>query len=241
MTRTGLVDAQEKLTDNYRALAAKGEADLVGADTIDILRWTDEHLVGNYVIASSMKDAVLIHLASRVRSGVDVIFLDTGYHFGETIGIRDAVEATYDVNLINVRPEYSVAEQDSRLGRDLFTDDPDTCCRLRKVEPLSRILRGYCGWVTGLRRVDSPKRAQTPVIAFDESFGIVKVNPLAAWTDDDLDSYVEEFGVLVNPLVRAGYPSIGCAPCTSRPTSIADLRSGRWQGRGKSECGVHVS
>jgi phosphoadenosine phosphosulfate reductase len=241
MTRTGLIDARQKLTENYRTLAAKGAHDLIGADAIDILRWTDEHLVGNYVIASSMKDAVLIHLASRVRAGVDVIFLDTGYHFAETIGTRDAVAATYDVNLINVRPEYSVAEQDSRLGKNLFADDPDACCRLRKVQPLSRMLRGYCGWVTGLRRTDSRTRAQTPVITFDESFGIVKVNPLAAWTDDDLESYVEEFGVLVNPLVHEGYPSIGCAPCTSRPPSAADPRSGRWQGRGKSECGLHAS
>ena len=241
MTSAGLADAQERLTDNYRALAARGAADLVGADAVDVLRWTDEHLVGNYVIASSMKDAVLIHLAARVRSGVDVLFLDTGYHFTETIGTRDAVAATYDVNIINVRPEYSVDEQDSRLGKDLFGRDPDICCRLRKVQPLGRMLRGYCGWVTGLRRTDSPGRAQTPVIAFDERFGIVKVNPLAAWTDDDLDSYIEEFGILVNPLVHEGYPSIGCAPCTSRPSSALDLRGGRWQGRGKSECGLHAS
>ncbi|MEZ0051580.1 phosphoadenosine phosphosulfate reductase [Mycobacterium sp. MAA66] len=241
MTEMGLADAREKITDNYRALAVQGAADLAGADAIDILRWTDEHLAGSYVIASSMQDAVLVHLASRVRPGVDVMFLDTGYHFAETIGTRDAVEATYDINLINVRPEYSVAEQNSRSGTDLFASDPDACCRLRKVQPLSRMLRGYCGWVTGVRRADSPKRAQTPVIAFDEKFGIVKVNPLARWTDDDIDSYVEEFGVLINPLVYEGYPSIGCAPCTSRPTAGTDLRSGRWQGRGKSECGLHAS
>ena len=241
MTAAGLADAQERLTDNYRALAARGTTDLVGADAIDILRWTDEHLVGNYVIAASMKDAVLIHLASRVRSGVDVLFLDTGYHFAETIGTRDAVAATYDVNIINVRPEYSVEEQDSRLGKDLYARDPDTCCHLRKVAPLSRMLRGYCGWVTGLRRTDSAGRADSPVVAFDERFGIVKVNPLVAWTDDDLDCYIEEFGILVNPLVHEGYPSIGCAPCTSRPSSALDLRSGRWQGRGKSEGGLHAS
>lgn len=187
-----------------------------------------------------MQDAVLVHLAARVRPGIDVMFLDTGYHFAETIGTRDAVAATYDINLINVRPEYSVAEQGSRLGENLFTNDPDACCRQRKVAPLSRMLRGYCGWVTGIRRTESPARAQAPVITFDERFGIVKVNPLVRWTDDDVDSYIEEFGILVNPLAHEGYPSIGCAPCTSRPISGADPRSGRWQGHRKSECGLHA-
>ncbi|WP_280829199.1 phosphoadenylyl-sulfate reductase [Mycobacterium sp. OTB74] len=233
--------ARATVTGHYRELAAQGAADLVGAGALDILRWTDEHLAGSYVIASSMQDAVLVHLASRVRPGVDVIFLDTGYHFAETIGTRDAVAACYDVNVISTHPEISVAEQDLLLGKDLFARDPNECCQRRKVQPLSRAMRGYCGWVTGVRRADSPDRADTPVIAFDENFAMVKVNPLADWTDDDVQCYIAEHDVMVNPLVHEGYPSIGCAPCTTRPTPGAEVRSGRWQGWGKDECGLHAS
>lgn len=233
-------NARAKVTSHLRALAAQGAVDLAGAEAIDILRWTDEHLAGSYAIAASMENAVLIHLASRVRPGVDVIFLDTGYHFAETIGTRDAVEATYDVNVITVRPEHTVAEQDSRLGANLFARDPNECCRLRKVEPLAGVLHGYCGWVTGIRRVQSKTRADAPVIAFDEIFGTVKVNPLATWTDEDVERYIEEHEVLVNPITREGYPSIGCAPCTARPLPGADTRSGRWQHHLKTECGLHA-
>ncbi|MDR3664807.1 MAG: phosphoadenylyl-sulfate reductase [Mycobacterium sp.] len=210
-------NARETIIDHFRALAAQGTADLAGADALDILRWTDEHLAGSYVIASTMENAALIHLASRVRPGVDIIFVDTGYHFTETIGTRDAVAAGYDVNVITVRPEHDVAEQDSLLGANLFARDPDECCRLRKVEPLARILRGYCGWVTGVRRSEAHPPADMPVIAFDDTFGLVKVNPLAAWTDQDVERYLHQHGIVVNPLVREGYPSIGCAPCTALP------------------------
>jgi phosphoadenosine phosphosulfate reductase len=170
---------------------------------------------------------------------VDVLFLDTGYHFAETIGTRDAVEAVYDVHVLNVTPEHSVAEQDAMLGKDLFAREPNECCRLRKVVPLSKSLRGFSAWVTGLRRVEAPTRANAQLISFDEAFGLVKINPLAAWTDEDMQDYIEEHGVLVNPLVDEGYPSIGCAPCTAKPVLGADPRSGRWQGLAKTECGLH--
>ena len=173
------------------------------------------------------------------REPVDVLFLDTGYHFAETIGTRDAVEAVYDVHVLNLTPEHSVAEQDAMLGKDLFARQPNECCRLRKVVPLSKSLRGFSAWVTGLRRVEAPTRANAPLIGFDEAFGLVKINPLAAWTDEDMQDYIEEHGVLVNPLVDEGYPSIGCAPCTAKPVLGADPRSGRWQGLAKTECGLH--
>ena len=115
----------------------------------ELLRWTDEHFAGNYVVASNMQDAVLVDLASKIRPGVDVLFLDTGYHFVETIGTRDAVEAVYNVNILNVTPENSVAKQDELFGKDLFARDPNECCRMRKVEPLSKGLRGYSAWVRG--------------------------------------------------------------------------------------------
>jgi phosphoadenosine phosphosulfate reductase len=235
--------------DELKALAERGAAELDGASAEELLRWTDEHFGGEpggparsgYVVASNMQDAVLVHMAAQVRPGVDILFLDTGYHFAETIGTRDAVEAVYDVNIVNVTPERSVAEQDAALGKNLFAREPNECCRLRKVEPLSKALRNYSAWVTGIRRVEAPTRANAPFISWDSAFGLVKINPLAAWTDEDMQAYIEKHGVLVNPLVDEGYPSIGCAPCTTKPVDGADPRSGRWAGTGKIECGLHAS
>lgn len=234
-----------------RELAARGAAELDGADATDVLRWTDRHFGGingprggatcNYVVASSMGDAVLIDLAAKVRPGVPVLFLDTGYHFVETIGTRDAVEAVYDVRMLTVTPEHTVAEQDELRGKDLFSRDPNECCRLRKVAPLSKALRGFSAWVTGLRRAEASTRANAPLVSFDEAFKLVKVNPLAAWSDEDIADYLDEHNVLVNPLLEEGYPSIGCAPCTAKPAEGADPRSGRWQSRSKTECGLHAS
>lgn len=248
-----------RLTEpQLRELAARGAAELDGATATDMLRWTDETFgdIGgagggvsghrgwttcNYVVASNMADAVLVDLAAKVRPGVPVIFLDTGYHFVETIGTRDAIESVYDVRVLNVTPEHTVAEQDELLGKDLFARNPHECCRLRKVVPLGKTLRGYSAWVTGLRRVDAPTRANAPLVSFDETFKLVKVNPLAAWTDQDVQEYIADNDVLVNPLVREGYPSIGCAPCTAKPAEGADPRSGRWQRLAKTECGLHAS
>lgn len=227
--------------DQLRELAARGAAELDGAGAEELLAWTDRHFGSNYVVAANMQDAVLVDLAAKVRPGVDVLFLDTGYHFPETLGTRDAVESVYDITVVNVTPEHSVADQDRLLGKDLFARDPGQCCQLRKVIPLRSALSNYAAWVTGIRRVESPTRADAPLIGYDEAFKLVKVNPLAAWTDDDMQTYIEANGVLVNPLVDEGYPSIGCAPCTARPVEGADPRSGRWQGRAKTECGLHAS
>jgi phosphoadenosine phosphosulfate reductase len=227
---------------DLQALAERGAAELGdNASAVDLLRWTDENFGGNYIVASNMQDAVLVDLAAKVRPGVDVLFLDTGYHFVETIGTRDAVEAVYDVNVINVTPENSVEKQDELFGKDLFAREPSECCRMRKVEPLSKALRGYSAWVTGIRRVEAPTRANAPLISWDKAFGLVKINPLAAWTDEDMQNYIDTNDVLVNPLVFEGYPSIGCAPCTAKPVEGADPRSGRWAGTSKTECGLHAS
>jgi len=226
---------------DLRELAARGAAELDGATAEELLHWTDQNFGGRYVVASNMQDAALVDLAARVRPGVDVLFLDTGYHFAETIGTRDAVEAVYDITVVNVTPEHSVTDQDRLMGKDLFARDPGACCRLRKVVPLGTALQGYSAWVTGIRRVEAPTRANAPLISFDEAFKLVKINPLAAWTDDDIQAYIEANGVLVNPLVDEGYLSIGCAPCTAKPIDGADPRSGRWLGLAKTECGLHAS
>ncbi len=233
----------EKLSEEeLRRIAEDGAARLgPDATAAQLLQWTEETFGPGYVVASNMQDAVLVELAAKVHPGVDVLFLDTGYHFAETIGTRDAVETVYGVNIVNAQPEHSVAEQDSLLGKDLFAREPNECCRLRKVVPLQKSLGGYNAWVTGIRRVEAPTRANAPLISFDEAFGLVKINPIAAWSDEQMAEYIEANGILVNPLVEEGYPSIGCAPCTRKPEPGADPRSGRWAGLAKTECGLHQS
>lgn len=237
--------------DELRRIAAQGAADLDGASARELLQWTEDTFGteasaatgdrAGYIVASNMQDGVLVHLAAQVRPGVDVLFLDTGYHFPETIGTRDAVEQVYGVNVVNAQAATTVAEQDAREGADLFAREPNRCCALRKVEPLQATLRNYRAWVTGIRRVEAPTRANAPLISYDEAFGLVKINPIAAWSDDDMQAYIDEHSILVNPLVDDGYPSIGCAPCTVKPLPGADPRSGRWAGSAKTECGLHTS
>ncbi len=232
--------ATDRATD-ARAVAAAGVAELGPDATAEqVLAWTAATFGDGFIVASNMQDAVLVDLAAKAKPGVDVLFLETGYHFAETIGTRDAVEHTYDVRIVNALPEHTVAEQDSLLGKDLFAREPDRCCALRKVVPLQRTLAGYDAWVTGMRRVEAPTRANIPLVAFDDKHGLVKINPLAAWSDEDLDAYLAEHAILVNPLVAQGYPSIGCAPCTAKPLPGADPRSGRWAGSAKTECGLHA-
>ena len=234
------MSAPEDEWDRLRRLAADAAEMLEGAPPLDVLRWASAEFGDAMCVSSSMTDAVLAHLAGRARPGVPVIFLDTGYHFAETIGPRDAVAATLPVDVRTVHPLWTVAEQDADLRPRLHERDPDRCCWLRKVEPLGRALSPFSAWVSGVRRDESPTRRNTPVVAWDARRALVKVHPLATWTQDDVDAYIAEHGVLVNPLVDEGYPSIGCEPCTARVEAGADPRSGRWAGRAKTECGIHV-
>lgn len=220
-------------------LAARAGRELEDAPALDILRWAAAEFGDRFCVTSSMEDAVVAHLASRAFPGVDVVFLDTGYHFPETIGTRDAVAAGYDVNVITLAPHRTVAEQDAEHGPKLHDRDPDLCCSLRKVKPLEEGLARYDAWATGLRRDESPTRAGTPVVGWDARRNKVKVSPIARWTRDDVNAYVAEHGVLTNPLLTDGYASVGCAPCTRRVAAGEDARAGRWAGRAKTECGLH--
>lgn len=222
------------------ALAVRAGEELEEASAEEILRWAVDTFGARFCVTSSMADAVLTHLASRIAPGVDVVFLDTGYHFAETIGTRDAVAAVYDVNVITVTPEQSVAEQDAAYGPRLHDRDPDRCCELRKVIPLKRALAGYSAWATGVRRDEAPTRAGTKVVAWNANHGKVKVSPLARWTEADVDAYVAEHHILLNPLLMDGYTSIGCAPCTRRVAAGEDARAGRWAGLAKTECGIQL-
>jgi phosphoadenosine phosphosulfate reductase len=194
---------------------------------------------GGVVVASSMADTHLVHLAQEVAPGIDVIFLDTGYHFAETIGTRDASALYYNINLHTMTPLQSVAEQDAQYGPRLHARDPDLCCALRKVEPLERGLSPYEAWITGMRREDAPNRAELPAVAYDARHNMVKLAPLADWTLADVEAYIRQNNVLINPLYSDGYTSIGCEPCTRRTESGEDPRAGRWSGFGKTECGIH--
>jgi phosphoadenosine phosphosulfate reductase len=223
-----------------RSLAEQAAIELEGAPAEDVIRWATDTFGDRICITSSMSDAVVIHLASAIKPGIDVVFLDTGYHFPETIGTRDAVSAVYPVTLVNVTPSRTVTEQDAELGPRLYGRNPDLCCYLRKVEPLEKALGGYDAWFTGVRREETAKRAATKVVEWDAKRQMVKVNPIVDWTSAQVDEYIASNGVLVNPLVYEGYPSIGCRTCTMRVEPGADPRSGRWAGTGKTECGIHV-
>ena len=225
--------------EELRELVSHVGAELELAPAEHIIEWAVATFGDRFCVTSSMADAVLADVASRVAPGIDVVFLDTGYHFAETIGTADAVGATMDVNLIPITPVQSVAEQDAEYGAELFRRDPDLCCALRKVQPLHDALQDYDAWATGLRRAETHHRIIAPVVGWDAKKAKVKVSPLARWTHDDVEKYVAEHGVLVNPLVYDGFPSIGCAPCTRRVAPGEDPRSGRWAGTHKTECGIH--
>ncbi len=232
--------AGDRSPEELRELVSHWGAELELAPAETIIEWAAATFGEKFCVTSSMADSVLSHLVSSVVPGVDVVFLDTGYHFAETIGTRDAVAATLDVNLLSITPVQSVAEQDAAWGKDLYKTDPDRCCALRKVKPLADALSGYEAWATGLRRAETSNRVIAPVLGWDAKKGKVKVSPLARWSNEQVEMYILENNVLVNPLVYDGYPSIGCAPCTRRVAPGEDPRSGRWAGTSKTECGIHT-
>jgi phosphoadenosine phosphosulfate reductase len=231
----------EQLTNpgGLAALAEQAGEALESAPATEIMRWAVHTFGDRLCVTSSMSDALVLHLAAQAAPGIDVIFLDTGYHFAETIAIREAVGAAYDVHVINVRPELTVPEQDATWGENLFARHPDLCCWLRKVTPLHRALRPYDAWVTGLRRDESPSRAGTNVVSWDAARGKVKICPIATWTQDDVDAYITEHRIPLNPLLTDGYTSVGCRPCTRRTVEGEATRAGRWPGFAKTECGLH--
>lgn len=221
-------------------IAQQAGRELDAAPAVDVVRWAVEATGGNLAVAGSMQDAVVVHLVASVLPEVDVLFLQTGYHFDETLRTRDLVARDLRVRVVDVLPAQTVAQQDGEYGERLHERDPGLCCFLRKVDPLARALAPYAAWATGVRRDEAPTRAATAVVAWDEAHSIVKVNPLARWTAADVEAYQVEHHLPRNPLVAQGYPSVGCAPCTTRVAPGADPRSGRWAGKDKVECGIHT-
>lgn len=231
-------DAQSSAL-SLRSLAADAADLLESAPAEQILGWAAATFGARFCVTSSMSDGVLVHLAARVVPGVQVLFLDTGYHFVETLGTRDAIDATQPVEVVTLSPTLSVRDQDERLGPDLWSRDPELCCALRKVQPLAAGLSSYDAWASGVRREQGGTRSRLPVVRYDEGQRKVGVSPLARWTQIDLDDYIAEHHVIVNPLRFDGYSSIGCWPCTRRTAPGGDARSGRWPGSVKTECGIH--
>ena len=226
------------VNDSLEELAQDAAHDLEGASAHEIVRWAARTFGERFAVTASMADGVLSHVAGEAVPGITVLFLDTGYHFAETIGTRDAIAATYPVKVETITHPLRVPEHEAEYGR-LFEIDPDLCCAIRKVWPLDRALRPYDAWAGGVRRAESTTRSDTPVVAWDAKRRKVKVNPLATWSDAQVDAYVAEHGILVNPLREIGYTSIGCEPCTRPVAPGEDPRSGRWAGRVKTECGIH--
>ena len=196
-----------------------------------IIQWAVDNFSPHLCLAASMQDAVLIDLATRVDPGIEVVFIDTGYHFPETLETVEVVRKRYGLNLRMM----TVAHHDE----ELWKIDPENCCSAVKVGQLDRALAGKAAWMSGLRRDEAETRARAPIVTRDLR-GLVKVNPIANWRDLDVQGYIVDHDVPVNPLLHRGYTSIGCQPCTQLPTDPGDPRSGRWAGRDKSECGIHV-
>lgn len=219
---------------------AEVNARLESASAAHIADWAAATFGTRLAVAASMQDTILPHLFGTRIPGVDVLFLETGYHFPETLATRDAAATAFDITVVNVEPEQTVAEQDAAYGKDLFATNPTLCCQLRKVDPLRKALAGYDAWVTGARRVDAVTRSELPVVSWDAKHGLVKINPLSLWDDAAVEAYQVAHDLPRNPLVAQGYPSIGCLPCTQKVAPGADPRSGRWAGQDKTECGIHV-
>lgn len=214
---------------------------LEGADPVDALRWAADRFAPRLGFGTGfgVEGCVVIDLAARHGIPLDVFTLDTGLLFPETYDLWHALEARYGITIRPIRPPLSVDRQAEVHGPALWARDPDDCCRMRKVEPLAEAAAGFDGWVSAIRRDQTPDRADARVVERDTRFGIVKVNPLVRWSSDDVWRHVHEHQVPYNVLHDHGYPSIGCKPCTSPVADGEDPRAGRWRGTAKTECGLH--
>lgn len=223
---TALTAPPRGLADELAAVNAQLEAAPAG----HAVRWAIDRFGRELVLAASFQDVVLIDLAVGVDPGVEVVFLDTGAHFEETLSFVEAVRRRYDLRLTVTTPGPEAAASPCGSAG---------CCEVRKVLPLRGVLSNKAAWMTALKRVDAPTRADAPVVGWDPTFGVVKVNPLAAWTEDDIAGYLADHDLPVHPLVSQGYLSIGCAPTTRPVRAGEDPRAGRWSGTDKTECGLH--
>jgi phosphoadenosine phosphosulfate reductase len=197
---------------------------------MEILQWTFERFEDDVAMACSFEDVALLDMVRQLRPATEIIFLDTGGHFPETLAFAGDLEAKWSLNMTRTHPGPAA---------DAWPCGTAQCCQLRKVEPLGRALEGRSAWITSVKRVDAATRATMKTLMWDEKFNLVKVNPLAAWTDDDVAYYLTSHDLPENPLWAQGYASIGCEAMTLKPQVPGDRRSGRWVGLDKDECGLH--
>jgi len=221
---------------------ATSARELEGKSALDILTWAAGELSPKLTFATGFgaEGCVIIDLVGRNKLPIDLFTLDTGLLFPETYALWRELETRYGVTIRAVRPEQTVSEQASTHGPALWQRDPDRCCELRKVRPLRAALAGFDAWITAIRRDQTPERATAKIVEADAKFGLVKINPLVAWTHDDVWAHLYQHDVPYNRLHDQGYPSIGCQPCTSAVRPGEDPREGRWRGTAKKECGLHV-
>ncbi|GIQ71226.1 phosphoadenylyl-sulfate reductase [Xylanibacillus composti] len=185
------------------------------------------------------EDVVLVDMLQKISPKTDIFYLDTDFHFQETYETRNRLEERYGINFVQVKPLLTPEEQAEKHGDELWKSDPNACCNIRKVEPLTQILGKYDAWITGIRRDQAPTRANAKKVEYDYKFGLMKFNPLASWTWDDVWNYIRSNDVIYNPLHDNNYPSIGCSYCTRQVMPGEDPRAGRWSGSDKTECGLH--
>lgn len=226
-----------------REKLAQASERLEGASPQEVLRWAVDVYGEGLALSVSFGGAegvVLLDMLDRITDRAQVYTLDTGFLFEETVRFRDEVVGRYRLPVEVVRPVLSIEEQVERYGPELYSCSPDVCCQIRKIEPQKRFLEGYDAWVTGIRRDQTSHRAQTPVVEWDEFFGVAKIAPLVGWSTEQVEEYVRENDVPINPLLKMGYRSIGCEPCTRPVTAGEDARAGRWAGSEKVECGLHI-
>ncbi|MGA7418458.1 MAG: phosphoadenylyl-sulfate reductase [Acidimicrobiales bacterium] len=210
---------------------AERSAEFESAAAGSVIAWAVLRFGSRLSLACSLQDAVIVDLAVAVDPGIEVIFLDTEAHFPRTLEYVEAIRARYDLNLTVTKPA---------TGAEAYPCGSDQCCEYRKVRPLRQALAGNEAWLTGLKRVDAPTRATTPIVSYDENWSMVKINPLATWTDADIAGYEADHGIPRHPLLSQGYLSIGCAPTTRPVAEGEDPRAGRWSGTDKVECGLHA-
>ncbi|WP_199616511.1 phosphoadenylyl-sulfate reductase [Paenibacillus alkalitolerans] len=207
----------------------------------ELLKWAVEAFPSITLACSfGAEDVVLVDMLQKVSQGKDIFYLDTDFHFKETYETRDRLKERYhNIQFVQVKPKLTPEEQAAQFGEQLWKSDPNQCCNIRKVEPLVEILGKYDAWITGIRRDQAPTRANAKKVEYDVKFGLVKFNPLASWTTEDVWDYIRANDVPYNPLHDRNFPSIGCEYCTRPVAPGEDPRAGRWSGTEKTECGLH--
>jgi phosphoadenosine phosphosulfate reductase len=208
----------------------------------DVLAWAATTFAPRIAFATGFgaEGCVLVHLIAEQQLSIEVFTLDTGVLFPETIDLWRRLECRYDIRIRGVQPALTLQQQAAEYGAALWDREPDRCCAIRKVAPLDAALPGFDAWITAIRRDQTAHRRTARVVERDARFGLVKINPLAAWTRDEVWDFIREHDIPYNPLHDRGYPSIGCEPCTAPVADGEDPRAGRWRGREKNECGLHM-